>query len=153
MNGYYSWTTLKMVKMALLEGQKLISNIDFRGHISTLQAENTPTSCICKEKNNSKTTSKKPRERVCWPWKRWKWPSQRTKIGPINLILEVIYRPFELKIFLNCGLLRPKTMPEELLNSSKPNELSKSLKNNFFGPKNGQITVTNFGKSVDFWLY
>ena len=54
LNGYYSWTTLKMVKMALLEGQKLISNIDFKGHISTLQAENTPTSCICKEKKNQK---------------------------------------------------------------------------------------------------
>ena len=35
-----------------LEGQKLISNIDFKGHISILQAENTPTSCICKEKKN-----------------------------------------------------------------------------------------------------
>ena len=29
-----------MVKMTLSEGQKLISNIDFRGHISTLRAEN-----------------------------------------------------------------------------------------------------------------
>ena len=38
----------------------MISNIDFKGHISILQAENTPTNCICKEKNNSKTTSKKP---------------------------------------------------------------------------------------------
>ena len=54
-----------MVKMALLEGQKLISNIYFKGHISTLQAENKTASCICKDKNNPKTTSKKPRERVC----------------------------------------------------------------------------------------
>ena len=78
---------------------------------------------------------------------------QRIKSRLINLILGVIYRPFELEIFLNDGLLRPKTMPEKLLNCSKPNELSKSPKNNFFGPKNGQIAVTNFGKSVDFWLY
>ena len=46
--------------MALLEGQKMISNIDFRDHISTLQAENTPTSCICKEKIIPKQLPKSP---------------------------------------------------------------------------------------------
>ena len=153
MNGYYSWTTLKMVKLALLDGQKLISNIDFKEHISTLQAENKTASCICKDKNNPKATSKNPRERVCWPWKMWKWPSQRTKIGPIILILDGIYLPFERDIFLNGGLWKPKKMPEELMNSSKPNKLSKSPKNNFFDPKNGRITVTIFGKSINFWLY
>ena len=57
--------------------------------------------------------------------------SQRIKSRLINLILGVIYRPFELEIFLNDGLLRPKTMPEKLLNCSKPNELSKSPKTTF----------------------
>ena len=45
-------------------------------------------------------------------------------------------------------------MPKHLLNSSKPT--FKSPKNNFFGPKNGQIMGTNFGnfgKSVDFLVY
>ena len=49
-----------MVKMTLSEGQKLISNIDFRGHIPNLQAENAPTSCVCKEKKNPKQLSKSP---------------------------------------------------------------------------------------------
>ena len=70
--------------------------------------------------NNSKTTFKKPRKPVFWPWKWSKWPSQRAKIWLKILILEVIYRPFELKINLKVGRLRPKTMPKQLLNNSKP---------------------------------
>ena len=35
------------------------------------------------------------------------------------MILEVIYRPFELKIQLKVGILRPKMMPKPLLNNSK----------------------------------
>ena len=34
--------TLKMVKMTLPEGQILTENFDFRGHISTFRAKNTP---------------------------------------------------------------------------------------------------------------
>ena len=70
--------------------------------------------------NNSKPTLKNPKKRVFWPWKWSKWPSQRAKIWPKILILEVIYRPFELKIHLKVDLLRPKTMPKQLLNNSKP---------------------------------
>ena len=42
-------------------------------------------------------------------------------------------------------------MQENFWTSSK--QLSKSPKNDFFGPQDGQITGTNFDKSVDFWLY
>merc|ERR1712030_131775 len=75
--------------------------------------------------------------------------------GPIfdkkNLILEVRYRTFELKIHQKVDLLRPKIMPKQLRNISKIP--FKSPKNDFFGPQNGQITGTNFDKSVNFWVY
>ena len=70
------------------------------------------------------------------------------------LILEVIYGPFELKIQLKMSILRPKIMPKQHLNISK--RTSKSPKNDFFGPQNSKITVTNFGnlaKSVDSLVY
>jgi len=47
----------KMVKMTLSEGPILALNFDFRGHISTFQAENTPKSGPFKTKNNAQTTS------------------------------------------------------------------------------------------------
>ena len=42
-------------------------------------------------------------------------------------------------------------MHKQLLNNSNPTY--KKSKNDFFGPENGQITGTNFGKSVDFCVY
>ena len=42
-----------MVKMTLSEGQILTLNFDFRGHISTFQAENTPKSGPFKTENNA----------------------------------------------------------------------------------------------------
>ena len=49
--------TLKMVKMTLSEGQILTQNLDFRGHISTFRAENTPKIGPFKTKNHAQTTS------------------------------------------------------------------------------------------------
>ena len=69
--------------------------------------------------NISKTTFRKSKKRVFWPWKWSKWPFQRAKFWHKILILEVRYRPFELKIQLKVGILRPKIMPKQLLNSSK----------------------------------
>ena len=43
--------------MTLSEGQILTQNFDFRGHISTFRAENTPESEAFKAKNNAQTTS------------------------------------------------------------------------------------------------
>ena len=128
---------MKLVKMTLSEGQILIYNFDFRGHISTFRAKNTTESWALKPKtmvkrllNNSKATFKKPRKRVFWPWKWSKWPFQRPKFWAKILILEFIYmyiyiyiyiyRPLELKIHLKVELLKPKTMPKQLLNNSKP---------------------------------
>ena len=84
--------------------------------------------------NISKTTFKNPRKRLFWPWKWSKWPSQRAKFWPKILILEVIYRPFELKIQLKVGILRPKIMPKQLLNISKTT-FKKSKKRLFWPPK------------------
>ena len=50
--------TLKPVKIALSEGQNLTLNLDFRGHIATFRAENTPKSGPFKAENNAQTTSK-----------------------------------------------------------------------------------------------
>ena len=47
----------KMVKMTLSEGPILALNFDFRGHISTFQAENNPKTWPFKTKNNAQTTS------------------------------------------------------------------------------------------------
>ena len=46
-----------MAKMTLSEGQFLTKNFDFRGHISTFQAESTPKSTSFKAKNIAQTTS------------------------------------------------------------------------------------------------
>ena len=43
--------------MTLSEGQILTQNFDFRGHISTFRAENTPESGPFKTENNAQTTS------------------------------------------------------------------------------------------------
>ena len=93
--------------------------------------------------SNSKPTLQNPRKRLFWPWKWAKWPSQMAKFRPIILILEVIYGPFDLKINLQDGLLRPKIMPEQLLNSSKPT-FKKSKKRLFWPPK-----LSNHG--YQFW--
>ena len=45
--------TLKMVKMALSEGQNLTLNFNFRGHISTFRAKNTTKSGPFKAENNA----------------------------------------------------------------------------------------------------
>ena len=44
---------LKMVKVTLSEGQILTQNLDFRGHISTFRAENTPKIGSFKAENNA----------------------------------------------------------------------------------------------------
>ena len=86
--------------------------------------------------NNSKTTFKKSKKRPFWPPKWSKWPSERANFWPKILILEVIYRPFGLKMITTVGLLIPKTMPKQLLNISKTT--FKKAKNDFFGAQNGQ---------------
>ena len=84
--------------------------------------------------NISKTTFKKSKKRLFRPPKWSKWPSQRANFWPKILILEVIYRPFELKIQQKMKLLRPKIMPKQLLNNSKPT-FKKSKKRLFWPPK------------------
>ena len=84
--------------------------------------------------NSSKTSFKKSKKRVFSLWKWSKWHSQRAKIWPKILILEAIYQPFELKIHLKVNLLRPKTMPKQLLNNSKPT--FKKSKKRIFRPQN-----------------
>ena len=84
--------------------------------------------------NISKTTFKKSKKRLFWHPKWSKWPSQRAYFWPKILILEVIYRPFELKIQLKFDLLRSKIMPKQLLNNSKPT-FKKSKKRLFWPPK------------------
>ena len=49
-----------MVKMSPSEGQILNQNFDFRGHISTFGAENTPKIGPFKTENNAQTTSEHP---------------------------------------------------------------------------------------------
>ena len=46
-----------MAKMTPSEGQILTKFFDFRGHLSTFRAENTPKSWPFKAKNNAQTTS------------------------------------------------------------------------------------------------
>ena len=46
-----------MAKMTPSEGQILTKFFDFRGHLSTFRAENTPKSRPLKAKNNAYTTS------------------------------------------------------------------------------------------------
>ena len=47
-----SFLAPKIVKMTLSEGQILTQNFEFRDHISTFRAENTPKSKAFKAKNN-----------------------------------------------------------------------------------------------------
>ena len=130
-----------MVKMTLSEGQFLTKIFDFRGQISTFRAENTHKSGSFKAENNAYPTSEhlqnnfqKVQIRLFWPPKWSKWPSQRAYFWPKFLILEVRYRPFELKIHPKVSLLRPKIMPKQLLNISKTT-FKKSKKRLFRPPK------------------
>ena len=66
--------TLKMVEITFSEGHFLTKNFDFRGHISTFRAENTPKEGLLRPKmmpkpllNNSKLTFKKSKKRLFWP--------------------------------------------------------------------------------------
>ena len=54
-----------------------------------------------------------------------RWPNFDPK-----LILEVVYRPIEIKLQLKVGLLSSKTMPKQLLNNSKAS-FKKSIKRIF----------------------
>ena len=70
--------------------------------------------------NNCKMAVKKSSKRFFWSWKLSKWPSQRAKFSPKIYISEAIYQPLELKIQPKRDLLKPKIIPKQLLNNSKP---------------------------------
>ena len=122
----------KMVKNDPLKSAKmskiLIQNLHFRGHLSTLRAENTTKSRPFKVENNAlalpnqlqnnlekvrKTSFSTPKMVKNDPSKRSKWAYFSSKI----YIFGVIYRPLELKIQPKKGLLRPKTKPKHFLNN------------------------------------
>ena len=79
-----SFLTLKMVIMTSPESQILTKNFNFRGHLSTFRAKNTPKSGHFKSKkkmpkyflNNSRGTLKKSQKPLCLQ----KW----SKITPSN---------------------------------------------------------------------
>ena len=71
--------------------------------------------------------------------------------GEDLLRVSIMFESFKETIHLKVSLKRPKTIPNYFWTS--PKQLSKSPKNDFFGPQNGQITGTNIDKSVDFWVY
>ena len=50
---------MKIHKIALPESQNLNKNFNFRGHISTFRAKNTPKNWLIQTKNNVQTTPKK----------------------------------------------------------------------------------------------
>ena len=112
------------------KGEGLFGSTLSRLKVCLLELKTMPEQLL----NNSKTSFKKSKKRLFWPWKWSKWPSQRAKFWPKIFILEVIYRPFELKIHLKVRILRPKTMPKQLLNNSKTT-LNKSKKRLFLPPK------------------
>ena len=123
----------------------LIKNFNFRGHLSTFGAENTPKSRPFKVENNALTLPKQlqnnfekvqkmtfsnPKMVKNDPSKLPNW----AKFWPKISIIGVIYRPFELKIPPKVGLLRSKTMPKHFPNNSKTT-LKKSRKRLFRPPK------------------
>ena len=101
----------KWSKMTLSEGQILTKNLDFRGHLSTFRAENTPKSGPSKSKNNAQTHLKLLQnnfEKLQNFWLKFSF-------------IRVIYQPFELKIQPKVGPLSSKLMPNHVLNKSKKN--------------------------------
>ena len=130
---------LKSAKISKILNQ----NLDFRGHLWTLRAENTPKSGPFKAQNNAltlpkqlqnnfekvqKTTFSTPKIVKNDPSKRSKWAYFSSKI----YIFGVLYRPLELKIQPKVGLSRSKTMPKHFLNNSKTT--SKKCRKRFFRP-------------------
>ncbi|MEL6606589.1 MAG: hypothetical protein AAFP20_25715, partial [Cyanobacteria bacterium J06614_10] len=89
---------------------------------STFRAKNTPKSGPYKTKNNAQTTSEQLQTNFqkfqktvfCDPENGQNDPLRGPNFEPKILILEVIYRSFELKIQLKVGILRPKIMPKQL---------------------------------------
>ena len=126
-------------------GHFLTQNLNYRGHLWTFEAKNTPKSGPFKVENNAqtlpkqlqnnfekveKTTFSTPKMVKNDPSKPPKWAKFWSKIS----IIGVIYRPLELKIPPKVGLLRSKTMPKHFLNNSKTT-LKKSRKRLFRPPK------------------
>ena len=93
--------------MTLSEDQILTNNFNFRGHISTFQAKNTHKGGSFKAKNNAQIASEhlqnnfqKVQKMTFLAPKMVKMALSDCQIFTKNVILEVIYRPFELKIHL-----------------------------------------------------
>ena len=59
----------KLPKMTLSESQNLCWNFDFRGHLSTFRAENTPKSGPFKAQNNAQTLLKQLQNNF-WKFKK-----------------------------------------------------------------------------------
>ena len=55
-----TFLALKMVENNHIMGQMFRKNLDFWGHLSTSQAENTIKSRLCEAEINSQTTSEQP---------------------------------------------------------------------------------------------
>ena len=83
--------------------------------------------------------------------KKWS-AAQRAKFWPKILILEVIYRSFELNIYPKVELLRPKIMPKQLLNISKTT-FKKSKKRLFWPPKWSKWPLRGPNFDLKFWFW
>ena len=89
-------------------GQNILTtNFDFRGHISTFHAKTTGKSGTFKAENNAQSTSEqhqnnfqKVQKTTFLALKMVKMTLSEGQILTSNLVLEVIYRPFDLKIHL-----------------------------------------------------
>ena len=112
-----------MVKITISGDQILTYNFDFRGHISTFRAENTPKSKSFKAENNAQTTSeqlqtnfqkvqkttflapKMVKSRIPI-LKKWR------KFHPKISILVVLRNFFGSILDASMGRLSPKTIPK-----------------------------------------
>ena len=143
--------------MALSQDQNVTLNFYFGGHFFIFQAKITHKIGLFKATNNSQTTSKQIQNNIQKAHKTdllsliiVEMVLSMSQNCTYNLILDVIYRTFELKSLLKFRFLMSKIIPKQLTSEQLQTNLQKVQKD-FFGSKNDQIMGNNFGKSVDFF--
>ena len=142
--------------MALSKDQNFALHFEFGDHLFIFRAEIKHESDLFKAENNSQTTSKQLQNNFQKAQKKYffspeivKMILSKSQILTYNFILDITYRPFKLKILLKTLIFEVKNNSQT---SSEPlqTNLQKVKMNDFFCPKNDQITGNKFGKSVNF---
>ena len=142
--------------MDLSKDQNFAIHFEFGDHLCIFRAKIKHKSELFKAENNSQTTSQQLQNNFQKDQKRYFFSQEivkmilsKSQILTYNFILDITYRPFDLKILLKILIFEVKNNSQSTSEQLQIN-LQKVKMNDFFCPKNDQITGNKFGKSVNF---